>query len=86
MLACVAGVRPLSRHHFAVDSGGKLYVFQKGVYKPTGESYIKRRVKAILGALDVPQQWSSRKAEEVVKYIAVDAPELWYPFREPRRG
>lgn len=63
--------------YFAVDSGGKLYVFQKGVYKPTGESYIKRRVKAILGALDLPQQWSSRKAEEVVKYIAVDAPELW---------
>jgi putative DNA primase/helicase len=63
--------------HFAVDSGGKLYVFQGGVYKPTGESYIKRRVKAILGALDVPQQWSSRKGEEVVKYIAVDAPELW---------
>jgi putative DNA primase/helicase len=63
--------------HFAVDSGGKLYVFQKGVYKPTGESYIKRRVKAILGTLDVPQQWTSRKAEEVVKYIAVDAPELW---------
>ncbi len=63
--------------HFAVDSGSKLYVFQKGVYKPTGESYIKRRVKAILGALDVPQQWTSRKAEEVVKYIAVDAPELW---------
>jgi putative DNA primase/helicase len=63
--------------HFAVDSGGKLYVFQSGVYKPTGENYIKRRVKSILGALNVPQQWTSRKAEEVVKYIAVDAPELW---------
>ena len=63
--------------HFALNSGGKLYVFQRGVYKPTGESYIKRRVKAILGALDVPQQWTSRSAEEVVKYIAVDAPELW---------
>lgn len=63
--------------HFAVDPGGKLYVFQGGVYKPIGESYIKRRVKAILGALDVPQQWSSRKGEEVVKYIAVDAPQLW---------
>ncbi len=63
--------------HFAVDSGGKLYVFQKGVYKATGESYIKRRVKSILGSLGVPEQWSSRKAEEVVKYITVDAPELW---------
>lgn len=63
--------------HFAVDSGAKLYVFQGGVYKPTGETYVKRRVKSILSALNVPQQWTSRKAEEVVKYIAVDAPELW---------
>jgi len=45
-----------------VDSGGKLYVFQNGVYKPTGESYVKRRVKSALGAMNVPPQWTSRKA------------------------
>jgi hypothetical protein len=63
--------------HFAVDLGGRLYVFEAGVYKPTGESYVKRRVKSILGALNKPQQWTSRRGDEVVKYIAVDAPMLW---------
>jgi putative DNA primase/helicase len=63
---------------FAVDMGSKLYVFQNGVYRPAGESYVKRRVKAILGALGVAEQWSSRKAQEVVNYIAVDAPQLWH--------
>ncbi len=66
-----------SDSHFAVDTGGKLYVFESGVYKPTGESYVKRRVKSILGALKKPQQWTSRRSDEVVKYIAVDAPTLW---------
>jgi putative DNA primase/helicase len=63
--------------HLAVDTGGKLYVFDGGVYKPSGESYLKRRVKAILGELNRPEQWTSRKSEEVVKYISVDAPVLW---------
>jgi P4 family phage/plasmid primase-like protien len=62
---------------FAVDSGGKLYVFQSGVYKPSGETYVKRCVKALLEKLDKPRKWSSRKGEEVAKYIALDAPELW---------
>lgn len=57
--------------------GGKVCVFESGVYKPTGESYVKRRVKSILGALRKPQQWTSRRGDEVVKYIAVDAPALW---------
>lgn len=64
--------------HFATDAGGKLYVFQKGVYKPSGENYVKQRVKSILGSFEIAQQWSSRKAEEVARYIAVDAPELWH--------
>jgi putative DNA primase/helicase len=63
--------------HFAVDMGGKLYVFESGVYKSNGESYVKRRVKSILRALKKPQQWTSRRSDEVVKYIAVDAPMLW---------
>ncbi len=63
--------------HLAVDSGGKLYVFDGGVYKPSGEAYVKRRVKSILSALNKSEQWTSRKSEEVVKYISVDAPVLW---------
>ena len=27
--------------HFAVESGGRLHVYQGGVYRPTGESYVK---------------------------------------------
>ena len=34
--------------NFAVDVGRKLYVFERGVYVPRGEAYIRRRVKAIL--------------------------------------
>ena len=37
---------------------------------------MKRRVKSILGALNKPQQWTSRRGDEVVKYIAVDAPHV----------
>ena len=62
---------------FAVDGGGKLYVFKDGVYQPRGESYVKRHVKSMLGDLERSEEWTSRKTEEVVKYIAVDAPELW---------
>ena len=32
--------------HFARDAGGVLYVFKEGVYRPTGEDYIKCEVKA----------------------------------------
>jgi putative DNA primase/helicase len=77
VLTCDLAAMITADSHFAVDSGGKLYVFHRGVYKPTGESYVKQRVKAVLGTLNVLQQWTSRKTEEVVKYIAVDAPELW---------
>ncbi len=63
--------------HFAVDLGGKLYVYQNGVYQPTGEGYVRRRVKALLTELDRPKQWTSHKTDEVVKYIAVDVPRLW---------
>ncbi|MEO8372993.1 MAG: hypothetical protein ABI806_27655 [Candidatus Solibacter sp.] len=67
------GIRVTADSHFAVDSGGKVYVFQKGVFKPMGESYIKRRVKAILGALDLPQQWTSRKTGGVGTLFALRA-------------
>ncbi|MBI1955061.1 MAG: bifunctional DNA primase/polymerase [Acidobacteria bacterium] len=63
--------------HFAVDLGGKLYVYQDGVYQPSGEAYVRRRVKALLTELDRPKQWTSHRTDEVVKYIAVDVPRLW---------
>jgi len=63
--------------HFAVDQGRKLYVFEGGAYRPAGETFIKRHVKAILGRSTKPEQWAKKKAEEVLEFITVDAPTLW---------
>lgn len=62
---------------FAKDAGGKLYVYQDGVYKPTGEQFILSRVKALLLAWRLGHGWTSRKGKEVAEYIRVDAPQLW---------
>jgi P4 family phage/plasmid primase-like protien len=67
---------------FAKDAGGKLYVFEKGVYKPTGEQFILSRVKELLLEWRLAHGWTSRKGKEVVEYIRVDAPQLW---EEPPR-
>ncbi len=62
---------------FAKDAGGKLYAFQKGVYKPTGEQFILSRGKELLLKWRLAAGWTSRKGKEVVEYIRVDAPQLW---------
>lgn len=67
----------LEDDHFAQDAGGKLYVYGGGTYRPRGETHIRRRVKALLEAWDAADEWSSHRANEVVEYIRVDAPELW---------
>lgn len=63
--------------HFAKDSGGMLYAFENGVYRPTGETVVGRRVKEIAIATKTTKQWSTRRASEVAAWIAVDAPTLW---------
>jgi len=55
--------------------GGRLYHWRDGVYRPDGNNWVKRQVKAILKARD--KGWYSRLAEEVAEYIRIDAPELW---------
>lgn len=63
---------------FAVDAGGTLWVYRDGVYVRSGAAVVKRRVKELLnGLLHMPEEWSTHQADEVVAYIAVDAPELW---------
>ncbi len=64
-------------HHFARDAGGRLHVFKGGVYKPSGESFVKQAVKTIYRASGIVEKWSTHKANEVVEYIRVDCPELW---------
>jgi putative DNA primase/helicase len=61
--------------HFAQDQGGRLYVFQEGVYHPRGEEYIRRQVLTILKCRR--KNWSVHIASEVVEYIRVASPLLW---------
>ncbi len=63
--------------HFAQDAGGKLWHYSEGVYKQHGERTIRVRVKSILEEWGGSKKWSTRRANEVVEYIRVDAPELW---------
>jgi P4 family phage/plasmid primase-like protien len=65
------------RDYFARDAGGLLYVYRDGCYRPDGAAHIRRRVKAVLAQREESSKWSSHKAQEVVEYISVDAPELW---------
>ncbi len=63
------------KHHFARDAGGLLYVFEDGVYRPTGERFVKREVKRF--CQESKENWTPELASRVAEYIAVDAPELW---------
>lgn len=65
------------KEHFALDKGELLYVFKNGVYVARGERLIKSRVKRLLNQESLTNQWSSRRANEVIEYISADARELW---------
>ena len=65
-----------AKYRFAKDTGGKLYVYRDGCYRPDGASVVHRQVKLILERLRQSPQWSSHKSEETAKYIAVDVPTL----------
>jgi putative DNA primase/helicase len=64
-------------HHFARDEGDVLYHFEEGVYKSTGEKFVRRTVKQYCEANGKAKSWTPELAERVVKYLTVDAPELW---------
>jgi P4 family phage/plasmid primase-like protien len=76
---CVYQIAELisGRHQFAQDAGGRLYIFRGGNYHPDGAAFVRRQVKHLLERMRLSSKWSSRKAEEVMKYIEVDAPLLW---------
>ena len=65
------------RHRFAQDVGGRLYIFRGGNYHSDGASFVRQQVKQLLERMRLSSKWSSHKAEEVLKYIEVDAPLLW---------
>jgi putative DNA primase/helicase len=66
-----------AHHRFARDAGGRLHIFRDGSYHPDGASFIRQRVKQFLERLRLSSKWTSHKAEEVVRYIEVDVPQLW---------
>jgi putative DNA primase/helicase len=62
--------------HFARDASHKLYRYQDGVYRRHAEQYIERRVKGLLLDAGLAQKWTTRRSQEIVSYIAIDAPDL----------
>ena len=66
-----------ARHRFARDAGGRLYVYRGGCYHPDAASLIAQQVKSLLNRMRLASKWSSHKSDEVVKYLAIDAPLLW---------
>jgi len=63
--------------YFARDVGGKLCVFDDGVYLPEGDELIKRGVKRELESRRDIRFWSPRLAANVIEFIRIDAPRLW---------
>lgn len=51
--------------------GQQLYVFEHGCYRP-GERKVAQQVVELLG-----DGWSRRKADEIIAYLRIMAPELW---------
>jgi P4 family phage/plasmid primase-like protien len=66
-----------SQDHFARDAGGRLYRFSEGCYRQRGERFVRQQVKHFLEWWGMEKRWSSYLGNEVVEYIAADAPELW---------
>ncbi len=66
-----------AEEHFARDAGGKLWHYSDGVYRQHGERAIKVKVKTLLEEWAESKKWNTNRANEVVEYIRVDAPELW---------
>jgi P4 family phage/plasmid primase-like protien len=62
---------------FARDAGGRLCVFENGVYRPTGEKYIQRRVKQLAIARGQEAEWIPQLAGQTVEWIQADVPVLW---------
>ncbi len=63
--------------HLARDAGGKLYIFEGGVYCPKGMQRIRALVKQFFLTVGKAEKWNSHKAQEVIQFILADAPELW---------
>jgi len=62
---------------FARDAAGRLYRFSEGVYRSKAEHYVRSQVKRLCIEWEKSAAWSRKLSDEVVAFIAIDAPELW---------
>ncbi len=66
-----------STDSFARDMGSLLYHWEGGVYRPTGQRFVERRVKELCEAWEKTKAWCPDLATRVCEWLLVDAPELW---------
>jgi P4 family phage/plasmid primase-like protien len=66
----------LSRDFFARTAAGEIFLYEKGVYAPGGEFFIRQRVKRLLLEHWKADRWNRRLAQEVAEFILLDIPEL----------
>jgi putative DNA primase/helicase len=64
-------------NHFALDAGGKLYCYHKGVYLPNGDTVIKKLVKRFTVETMQDKSWHRSLNADVIEFISIDAPTLW---------
>lgn len=64
-------------HFFASDPGGTLYVYQDGVYRPTGRQFIAGELRRRMEGWDISNKWSKNRVAEVTAYIEADIPTVW---------
>jgi len=62
---------------FARDGGRLLYHFEGGVYRPTGQRFIERRVKELCEAWEKTKGWSPELPKRVCEWLLADVPDLW---------
>lgn len=67
----------LENFHFAKDMGGNLYYYRDGAYRVDGDAMILCQVQRIMNKMGVIHKWTSRKAHEVINFIAPTAPLLY---------
>lgn len=56
----------------ATSTGGQLYVFRRGAYRPGGERDLRGRIAAALG-----DHWKEARARETLGYLRDTTPQLW---------
>jgi len=62
--------------YFARHPGGRVFLYERGVYVPGGEIFIRSQVKATLSRWGKSKSWTSKLGKEVVEYISLGLPEL----------